>query len=230
MEKQVIRKVIRECLDEIFCEAQDFMMDEMAYPTNFNPEEFKNIMSFAGKQRYATQHLLGKIGVGSGRAVFRIDDEKVLKVALNERGRAQNDAESWAYKQNYDVVARVFDVDNDDMWIEMELAKKITPRRFRELTGTSPEEVSAWMANIQGKVGWGMPGRDLSENEFAYDLNQFTEDFQYPLPGDFSRISTYGEVLRDGVPRVVVVDFGFDSKTSDAYSFSQDSRVKKYAY
>jgi hypothetical protein len=225
---ELIRKIIRECIDGMFCESSDYVIDEMAYPTSFNFEEFKNIKSFAGKQRYAKEHLLGKVGAGSSRAVFKIDDEKVLKVALNDRGISQNNAESEGYKQNYDVLARVFDIDDDDMWIEMELAKKITPRRFMQLTGTNPDEVGVWLAKERGDSGWRNTNvRDLNENDFATELKEFTDDYQYPVPGDFRRISSYGEVLRNGVPKVVVVDFGFDEGTSSEY---EQWRKKKRSY
>lgn len=222
---ELIRKIIRECIDGMFCESSDYVIDEMAYPTSFNFEEFKNIKSFAGKQRYAKEHLLGKVGAGSSRAVFKIDDEKVLKVALNDRGISQNNAESEGYKQNYDVLARVFDVDYDDMWIEMELAKKIAPKRFMQLTGTNPDEVATWLSNQRGTMKFDV--RDLSENYFATELKEFTDDYQYPVPGDFGRISSYGEVVRDGVPKVVVVDFGFDEGTSSEY---EQWRKKKRSY
>ncbi len=226
---EYIRKLIKECLDEIFCEGQDFIIDEMAYPADFNAEEFKNIKSFAGKQKYARERLLGKVGAGSSRAVFKIDDEKVLKVALNQKGLSQNLAEAEGYKQNYDVLARVFDVDYDDMWIEMELAKKISPKRFNQLTGTSPEEVADWLeCQRYGGRKCSTTGK-LEENDFAMDLQNFTGDYQYPVPGDFGRISTYGEVLRDGKPTVVVIDFGFDENTRDIYT-SQRKQKRAYAY
>lgn len=231
LHKNHIRNLIRECIDEIFCENNDFIMDEMAYPSSFDFEEFRNIKSFAGKQKYAKEHLLGKVGSGSSRAVFKIDNEKVLKVALNDRGISQNSAESEGYKQNYDALARVFDIDvDDDMWIEMELAKKITEKRFMQLTGTNPFELVQWLAAQRGGVsGWGRGNiRDLSENEFAQEMHDFVGDYQYPLPGDFARISTYGEVLRDGKPRVVVVDFGFDEGTSSAYEKWRSKKRRGY--
>jgi hypothetical protein len=182
-------------------------MDEMAYPESFNFSEFKNIKSFASKIKYAQQHLLSRVGSGSSRVVFKIDDEKVIKIALNKKGLAQNLEEAEGYKQNYDVLARVFDVDYDDMWIEMELAKKITPSRFKELTGTSPLEVGEWLAYQKGERE-NYSFSDLEDNDFANELQEFVFDYDYPAPGDFNRISTYGEVIRNGKPTVVVIDFG----------------------
>ena len=226
MEKLVVRKLIRECIDEMVCEGHDFVMDEMAYPASFNFEEFKNIKSFAGKQKYAKERLLRKVGAGSSRAVFKIDDEKVLKVALNNKGLAQNLAESEGYKQNYDALARVFDIDEDDMWIEMELAKRITSeKRFKQLTDTTPNELVQWLM-YRSSNKWAKPIVNLDDNEFYQDMQDFVFDYQYPVPGDFNRLATYGEVLRDGKPKVVVIDFGYDQNTHDIY---RDARKKKYA-
>jgi hypothetical protein len=202
-------------------------VDEMAYPVDFNFEEYNNIRSFAGKIKYANVKLLGKVGAGSGRAVFRVDDEKVMKIALNSKGVQQNTVESEGYKQNYDAVAKVFDIDNDYAWIEMELAKKITPNRFKQLCGISIDQLMNWLGHIYGKGGYEDPLMDLEDNEFAMDLLSFTSDYDYPIPGDFGRISTYGEVLRNGVPTLVVVDFGFDSETSEYY---HNARKQKQRY
>lgn len=224
MEKRIIRQIIRESIDELLGEG---CIDEMAYPENFNIEEFKNIKSFAGKVKYAQLHLLGKVGAGSSRAVFKIDDEKVIKIAMNKKGLAQNLSESEGFKQNYDILARVFDIDQDDMWIEMELAKKITfPKRFEQLVGTTVQELEQWLRSKRGLVMWGK-FTDLGENEFAEDLWNFIEDYDYPVPGDFGRLSSYGEVLRDGKPTVVVIDFGFDKNTSGEH---EKKKKMRYAY
>lgn len=201
-------------------------IDEMAYPADFDMNHFRSINSFAGRIKYAREMLLGKVGAGTGRAVFRIDDEKVLKVALNAKGVAQNYAESEKYKQEYDIIARVFDVDSEDTWVEMELAKKITLSRFQQLNGVSLNELTKWLGYITGKVFYhpkhdAIPA-DLSENEFAEDLRSFAADYDYPVPGDFGKIDSYGEVLRNGVPTVVLVDFGFSSDTQDVYIASHE--------
>lgn len=208
-------------------------VDEMAYPVDFDFAVFKSINSFSGRIKYANQHLISKIGAGSGRAVFQIDNEKVMKIALNPKGVAQNDAEGEEYKQSYDVLARVFDVDPEGTWIEMELAKKVTPTRFKQLTGVSVDELATWLGYITGKVQYGSRDAippDLGENEFAEGLRSFAGDYDYEVPGDFSRINSYGEVLRDGQPRIVVVDFGYDSESHRMYQAAKVAKRKAYRY
>ena len=210
-----IRKFIRQIINE------SFEMDEMAYPTSFSFEEFKNLKSFAAKINYAKQHLLGKVGMGSSRAVFRVDDEKVIKIALNKLGVEQNSVESEGYKQDYDVIARVFDIDEKDYtWIEMELAKRISPKRFNELVGVPLETVMQYLKYQRGlsnSFNTDLIGT-MDDSDFIDELWRFAQDFDYPVPGDFAKINSYGEVLRDGKPAVVVIDFGFSKGVSSAYS------------
>lgn len=205
-------------------------IDEMAYPADFNFEEFRNIRSFAGRINYAKQKLLGKLGAGSARAVFRIDEEKVLKVALNRNGLVQNEAESDWGAQNYDIVAKVFEYDEENTWLEMELAKKVSPKRFEELTGVMLDELIAWLSYIDGynmDVTKEAQNR-MRNNEFVTNLTMFAQDYGYPVPGDFAKISSYGEVLRDGIPTIVLLDFGFNSNTHDVYLAARNKSRAKY--
>jgi len=194
------------------------------YPTAWNKNEFEKISSFAGKMRYANSHLQ-KIASGSGRTVFKIDDKKVLKLAKNKKGLAQNGVESEAYLQNYDIVARTFDKDYDhSFWVEMELAKKIGQKRFSELTGVNIGELGAWLR--YEKMGLPKhPGRTpedaayrekMDNNEFIGDLLSLMADYDMPS-GDLGRLSSYGEVVRDGKPKLVLVDFGLTQSVFDDF-------------
>jgi len=112
-----IRKIIRENLEEILNED---------YPSSFDMEEFKKLTSFAARIRYCEEHLQ-RISSGSSRIVYKIDDEKVLKLAKNKKGLAQNEIEVM-YGQSYDLestVAHVFEHDENYLWVEMELARKV---------------------------------------------------------------------------------------------------------
>jgi hypothetical protein len=204
---------------------QIMSIDEMAYPVEFDFEEFMQIKSYTGRIKYAQQRLLDKVGAGSGRAVFRIDDEKVMKIALDQVGVAQNEAEGEEYKQNYDVLARVFDVDHEYTWIEMELAKRISPSRFKQLVGVDLDTLMLWLSSTLVRYDKNAP--DLGENEFAGNLQSFAGDYQYRVPGDFQKINSYGEVLRDGQPTVVLVDFGFSRASEKLYTAKREAKVKR---
>lgn len=187
-----------------------------AYPETFSFEEFNNIRSYNGKLKYANQRLK-KISSGSSRVVYQIDNEKVLKIAKNKKGLAQNESEADWSKEAYDVTAKVFETNPDFFWVEMELAKKLTPTRFKQLTGISIQDMQTAMRVLREKM---RPIKNLApaklspesekelyENEFYLDIERFIADYDMET-GDFGRLNSYGEVIRDGQPKVVLVDFG----------------------
>jgi hypothetical protein len=61
------------------------------------------------------------------------------------------------------------------------------------------------------------PLSDIENNEFVIDLTSLIADYDFPPVGDMGRVSTYGEVLRDGLPKLVLVDFGLTKTVWDDY-------------
>ena len=54
------------------------------YPSSWNIEEFANLKSFNQRKNYCEQNLR-RISSGSGRIVYQVDNEKVLKLAKNKK-------------------------------------------------------------------------------------------------------------------------------------------------
>ena len=139
---EIIEMIDVEGLDE-----NPNKIEEMAYPASFTMEELKKLNSFAQRIRYCNQHL-NKINSGSGRIIYQIDDKKVLKLAKNRKGIAQNSVEAEGYIQNYDIVSKVFDTDDDDTFVEMELARKVTPTIFRNVVGFDFKYIYPYLHNL----------------------------------------------------------------------------------
>ena len=78
------------------------IIDEMAYPVSFNMAEFKTLTTFAERIRYC-QTRLQSISSGSARIVYKIGNEKVLKLAKSRKGIAQNEAEGGDYYKSKQV-------------------------------------------------------------------------------------------------------------------------------
>lgn len=204
-----IKDAIRESLRE--------MILPEAYPESFSMEEFKSITSFKNKVEYANQHLQ-RLSSGSSRVVFKIDDEKVLKVAKNKKGIDQNEMEIDSGKNStYSILAEVYDYDNDGYyWVEMELVKPIKSlQRFEELSGFSLPKIHQYLTFVKRTNKNSSPPEDaekISESEFMTSLMFYVDDFDLTniLPGDFGKLNSYGEVLRDGQPEIVLIDFGLN--------------------
>ena len=86
---------------------------------------FQELDTYASVEDYGDcfklcrQYLGDKIGSGSSRVVFQLDDEKVLKLAMSEQGVAQNKAEINAYKKTTkykDLFPQIFSVGHNDTY------------------------------------------------------------------------------------------------------------------
>ena len=204
----------------------------MAYPVSFSFEEFNNIKSYNGKLKYANERLQ-KISSGSARVVYKVDEEKVLKIAKNKKGIGQNSIESdWGLQRMSDIVAKIFDTNDDHFWVEMELAKKLTPNRFKQLVGMGVNEVQdilnvMYTLNNSSRRNYLKPeqlkelhdefSQKVNDNEFLTSLTDMIINFGMKYPGDFGRVNSYGEVLREGVPTIVLVDFGLSESVWDDF-------------
>lgn len=199
-----------------------------AYPPTWNLETFKSLKSFSKRVAYCNQHLQ-RLSSGSGRIAYKIDEEKVLKLARNEKGIAQNGVERDSYVQDAygDIVAKVFEVDPDDLWIEMELAKKLSPHRFKSLVGADVKDVGMYLQELEhryhGKQSpfWRVKDEvreQLDQNEWVQQVYTLCREVDL-VTGDFGKASSFGEVTRNGKPTVVIIDMGLTNAVyKDHYS------------
>jgi len=211
-----------------------------AYPEAFSFEEFNAIRSYAKKLKYANTHLQ-KISSGSARVVYKIDNEKVIKIAKNKKGLAQNNIEADWSIQKYPIVAKTFDIAEGltegigPFWVEMELAKKMTPNRFKQLSGLTKDDVQNYLSYL---IAVNEPHRyqfkpmirpelktRCEDSEFMQDLVTLIMDYDMAYPGDFGRVNSYGEVIREGKPTIVLVDFGV---TSTVWNDFYKVELKRY--
>jgi hypothetical protein len=198
------------------------------YPASFNMEEFKKLTSFNKRIQYCQQHLK-RISSGSSRIVYMIDDEKVLKLAKNKKGLAQNEieAEYSNYNDLDEIVAKVFDYHNDNLWIEMELARKFKKSDCEKLTGYSLHNFTNAIIRYgndmnprknprKGDIDKELYQSMWDESEFMYELFSFIGNYDIPI-GDLLRTSSYGVVKRNGQDTLVLIDYGLTHDVYDSY-------------
>ena len=215
MNIKLTKKQVLEVVENM-SKMNDILIDE-AYPESFNMDSFKQLKTFAERIRYCEEHL-SKIGAGSSRIVYKIDNEKVLKLAKNNKGIAQNEAEYDIFKTAYyadNLAAEVFDVDDHYLWIEMELAEKCKPSTFKQLIGVDINTFGMYIRNEysdykRGKKLFRLDQEDLEKlenSDFAIDMVNLVLETDI-APADLGRLSSYGIVKRNGQPEIVLVDYG----------------------
>lgn len=201
---------------------------EEDYPISWNVEEFSKLKSFNQRIQYCEKNLT-RISSGSSRIAYRIDDTKVLKLAKNKKGIAQNNVEI-NYSQDYvleTIVAEVFNYDDDGLWLEVELARKITPTMFQKLVGFSFKEYTdgIWYQEEYLKPGnnktfkRSKPERfeEMWENEFIREIFDLMGSYDNFFTGDLTKLSTYGVVKRDNQDMIVLIDYGITQEVFKTY-------------
>lgn len=197
---------------------------EMAYPSHFDIEYFKSLPSFNARIKYCKEKL-PYIGGGSARMVFKIDDEKCLKLAKNKKGLVQNETETDWYLQDSGVVAKVFDYDEDNYtWVEMELLEPAYTSNFKNYLNASFNEFVeyiTWFGTNILRQGGGYFKHEVSdeikekleEDEFVMGIVDLMGSYDMAY-GDLIRRSSYG-VNKDG--DILLVDYGATVSTLNDY-------------
>lgn len=207
-------------------------LNEAAMP-EFNLQTLNSIKSFAGKLKYCKQMLGPTFGSDSSRIIFEIDDNKVLKLAKNQKGLAQNEFEDDTSRYS-DVVVKVFDCADDYSWLVEENCIPAKEKDFVQIIGIPFEtycDLVRWNYNSYSYRNKHIPLYTMSTweaqklTEQLYEQNEYNFVQQvmdlmgnYQLPcGDLTRISTYGMVNRDGTPEIIVLDSGLSEEILDTY-------------
>lgn len=169
-------------------------------------KELSEIKDFDERVEFAKERW-DCLGEGSARAAFQYSDKAVLKVALNDKGIAQNGTES-SPKMQTPCTSRILAADGAMKWLLFENNKTITEKQFASITGMKFSEYcdALWQVFDNNSDYKNLKHSDeIRSNPFFKCVCKLVMENDLLL-GDLTsgKISSYGEV--DG--RVVIRDFG----------------------
>lgn len=184
---------------------------------------FTKKRQFSVLSRYIVESGCEYIASGSARAVYKLNDDKVLKIAKNKKGVAQNEIEAdWALK-NYGIAADWYDISDDSIWIESEFCKKAKKSDFKALTGL---DFTWFQEALRYNYNWLHPSRYSTahkpdgydeeiekEDSFLVNMESYMSDFDVPF-GDLIRISSYGINHNN---EIVLVDYGLNRSVEEEF-------------
>jgi hypothetical protein len=179
---------------------------------------------------------LQKLGVGSSRIVYDLGDNKVLKLAKNAKGIAQNNAECDIYfSSKNELLNIIYECADDDSYVIAQKANKINERKFIQLLNvpsiTNMRELIAivgkWYYDVFRKtLFYGKPTLTDEDHElidelsdeggFLDNLHDLVANYNFN-PSDMFRIANIGSIIHDGQEQLVLIDYGFTDKTSQLY-------------
>jgi len=216
--------------------------EKLAYPED---------IGIAIRKLVEKQYGLPFLGKGSSRVVYALSTDKVLKIAINQKGIAQNEAEK-IVSQNPStryIGAKVYESDPNDYWSVMEVAQIYKDGTQLNLDLGIPVELVRKYNIVRAAHDLDYvynKGKSIEEViEYRYEdadlqksLRKFLEDpsksmlalvdlmFNSPIeqrlePGDI--VTDHFGRTADGRP--VLIDYGFTTGVSEEYymSSSDDS-------
>lgn len=218
--KTLLRDYVRQVIAEAIRTRKDIPY-KWKGSTKFEWEKFKSLPAQEIMVAYAMNYL-DTLGKGSSRIAFALTSKKVLKVAMNPKGIAQNDAEMKIYTDpaTEDMVAKIHDADEQNRWLVSDLVRPIkSEAEFKSLSGVDWDEFKSDLeSSISSLV------REKGAQEISKDAAPFTKKV-YKMAekgkdrlklGDLIEINHWGKTP-DG--RVVLLDYGF----------TEDVNIKHYS-
>jgi hypothetical protein len=185
-------------------------------------QHLSSLKDFDERIEFAEKHCEKKLGEGSSRSAYLLNKDFILKLALSEKGIAQNKTEAEVSKAGKPCINNVLVADSQFIWLIFRNSKKLTEERFEEIIGYPFKHVSdALYAKWNNESDKWKAHKDyeeivklpfficVSESIYANDL----------LVGDLSKISSYRE--RDG--QVIVADAGLSKEVFDDFYRSDSS-------
>lgn len=199
---------------------------------SFNISKFKRLETPEQVIKYVQDHLK-LLGKGTSRHVFVLNSRQVIKVAIGEKGLAQNEAEVDAFTnpRSKPIIAKIFEADDDFKWLVSELVKPLkSDDEFESLAGMS----SATMKNVIVKsrsnddvTAAARPG--VNPRRSASKINQKLIDAvssfateNKMLWGDVLKLDSWGKTAAG---RLVLFDYGATEEIYKQY-YVNDSNGK----
>lgn len=186
--------------------------------------------TFAGLKRIMDESGAEYICSGTGRLVYKVSDTKVLKIAKNKAGEAQNGVEAdWALR-NYGVAADWYDVSNDYIWIESEFCKKVRILDFEKQLGYSFKYfcdcIRYFESDVHPKryIHYSKPAGyedTFDKEDLLCNMYNYIADFDVPA-GDLVRISSYG-INQKG--EIVLTDTGLNNYIYSEYYDKSKNKI-----
>jgi len=174
---------------------------------NLSTSNISGLKTFNQRKKYVQKELGNKYPyMGSARYVYFMDN-KVIKIARNKKGIAQNLTESNPeIQEKYgDLVAKVYDYDKDGKWIVLEKLNFIREEEFKKLTHMDFNHMCHWLNH----GNYSFDKYKYEKNPFAVRLKKFLSEFNLDIY-DISSIKNWGQI--NGKPKLL--DFGLTIDTA----------------
>lgn len=175
----------------------------------------ESLETYQARKKYAERNLK-HLSSGSSRIVYLTPDDTIIKLAKNDKGIAQNKAESNP-KMKSEYLNPTIKHAKDFSWMETHFLDKITVKQFKDMTDIDFDDFGdavRWALKSVSSNSSSKPDnfKDIEKMDIYKEMKRIGKKFKL-LPGDLARISSWG--TKDGRP--VLIDAGLTRKVFDEY-------------
>jgi hypothetical protein len=172
-------------------------------------KELSEIKDFDERVEFAKEQKGWELlGTGSARAAFKMDEKRIIKIAINRAGHDQNLTEADPKKQSFSISNPIYAFAADGAWIIAANNESINVKEFKALTGMSFVSFgNAIKYKFDSETDKRPPNdyEDIENNPVFKDTTELVLATDL-LPGDICKISSWGKIGE----RVVLRDTGLD--------------------
>ena len=158
-------------------------------------KNIQKLNTYTARKKYAERNLK-HLSSGSSRIVYLTSDDTIIKLAKNDRGIAQNKAESNP-KMNSKFLNKILGKASNYAWIKTTYLKKITERQFKKMTGIDFNDFDEAIHYGLRTVSKKNKDKDKPDNfdnicevEIYKEIVDIGKKFKL-MPGDIGRISSW---------------------------------------
>lgn len=176
----------------------------------------EKLETYAARKKYAEANLK-HLSSGSARIVYLTPSKTIVKLAKNDKGLAQNEAEANP-KMKSKYLNPIISCAKNYAWCETHYLEKITEKEFEKMTDIPFADfdlaIRYGLRNVSGNTDKDKPENfdEVAKSDIYKELKDIGEKFKL-LPGDMARISSWG--TKDGKP--VLIDAGLTRDIFDEY-------------
>lgn len=189
----------------------------------FSYETLTNISDYTQAYKYCVQELGDCIGQGSSRAVFQVDDEKCLKLAINHLGIEQNKVESKSNSMNSPLFPYVYRVAPNYTWLETEFVLPAEEQDVYQCLGLNNQWDFYDLIDLIKSIKYD-PDNEYDLDQYIRNdkygmierLKEYILDYDIPI-GDIQRLDNWGLAKRNGKEYMVILDPGWTKETMKLY-------------
>ena len=179
-----------------------------SFGSKFDIRKFKSLKDIKEMNAYANS-FLQKLGQGSSRAAYIFSSSKVLKIAINKKGIAQNKTEMDVFTnpQTKPMISKIVDYDPEYTWLLADSVREFKSERdFEIAAGISFDDFIYDVKDVKA-------GRLETDNPLVMNTVNTINSTDL-LIGDIAIVEHWGKSA-DG--RVVLLDYGFTKEVWENY-------------